>query len=42
MTGYARGTSAVKIMKLEDGVEEAAGKLTGDIDLFDEGGNDTQ
>ena len=34
MTSYARGTSAAKIMKLEDEVEEAAVKLASDIDLF--------
>lgn len=41
MTGYAQGTSAAKILKLENKVEQAVGKLTGDVDLFSEGGNDT-
>lgn len=39
MTGYARGTSAAKIVKLEDEVEEAAVRLAGSIYLFGKGGN---
>jgi hypothetical protein len=37
MTGYARGTSAAKITKLEDEAKEAVVKLAGDVDLFSEG-----
>ena len=41
-TGFARGTSSKKITKLEDEADEAAAKLAGDIDLFGEGGNNTE
>ena len=36
MIGYARGTSAAKIMKLEDELEKAVVKLASDVDLFEE------
>ena len=38
VTGYARGTDATKITRLEDEAEEPAKRLAGDVDLFDEGG----
>lgn len=42
MTGFARGMSSAKMTKLEDEAEEAAAKLAGDVDLFSEGGNNTE
>ena len=39
VTGYARGTNAAKIAKLEDEAKEPGKKLACDIDLFGEGGN---
>jgi hypothetical protein len=42
MTGFARGTSAAKITKLEDEAEEAVAKLVGDVDLFGEGENNAE
>ena len=41
MTGYARETSVAKITKLEDEVEDVAGKLTEDVNLFGEEQNNT-
>ena len=38
VTGYARGTDAAKITKLEDEAKEPGKKLASDIDLFGEGG----
>ena len=38
VTGYACGTDATKIARLEDKVEELAKRLARDIDLFGEGG----
>ena len=36
-TGYAQGTNADKITKLEDDVEEPAKRLAEDVKLFGEG-----
>ena len=38
-TGYAQGTDAEKIARLEDDVKEPAKRLAKDIELFDEGGS---
>ena len=40
--GFTRGTGAMKQQQLEDEVEDAAKKLAGDVDLFDEMGDDGQ
>ena len=39
VTGYARRIDATKITRLEDKAEESVKRLTGDVDLFDEGGS---
>ena len=39
VTGYARGTDAAKIAKLEDEADEPGEKLASYIDLFGEGGS---
>ena len=39
VTGYARGTDADKIARLEDEVEEPAKRLAEDVELFGEGGS---
>ena len=36
-TGYAQGTNADRIAKLEDDTEEPAKRLAEDVDLFGEG-----
>ena len=38
-TGYAQGTDAEKIARLEDDEEEPAKRLAEDVDLFGEGGS---
>ena len=38
-SGYAQGTNAEKIARLEDDVKEPAKRLAKDIELFDEGGS---
>ena len=35
-TGYAQGTNADKITKLEDDIEEPAKRLVKDVELFGE------
>jgi len=42
VTGYAHEIDATKIARLQDEMEEPAKRLAGDINLFDEGGNNTQ
>ena len=37
-TGYAQGTDAEKIAKLEDDADEPAKRLAEDVELFNEGG----
>ena len=38
VTGYARGTNAAKIAKLEDEAKEPGKKLASDVNLFSKGG----
>ena len=39
VTGYARGSDANKIARLEDEVEESTKRLAKDVELFGEGGS---
>ena len=40
VTGYAHGTDATKIARMEDEAKELAKRLAGDVNLFNEGGSD--